>query len=183
LVLASSSVVGGNSVSGTVTIADSASVVNVTLQSSDPTAKPPSFVNIPSGQNSASFTITTAAVTAARTITITAKYGSLTQSATLTVTPPASATLTGVTVSPAYVTGGTNATGTVTLGAAAPVGGVNVFLKSNSPYAQVPPLVTVPQGATTASFNISTTHVTSTQSVTITATAAGVTETAVLTVQ
>ena len=186
LALASSSVVGGNNVGGTVTIADSAQIggANVTLLSSDPTAKAPSFVNIPSSQNSASFTITTAAVTAARTLTITATYGTLPkQSATLTVNPPASATLTGVTVSPAYVTGGTNATGTVTLGAAAPAGGINVFLKSNSPYAQVPSLVTVAQGATTDSFNISTTHVTSTQTVTITATAGGVTETAVLIVQ
>jgi len=73
-------------------------------------------VVIPSGQNSASFTITTAAVTVAQTVTITATYGGLKQSATLAVNPPASATLTGVTVSPTYVTGGTNATGTVTLG-------------------------------------------------------------------
>jgi hypothetical protein len=156
---------------------------NVQLQSSYSSATVPYGVNIPSGQTSASFTITTAAVTVARTVTITATYGSLKQSATLTVTPPASATLTGVTVSPAYVTGGTNATGTVTLGAAAPVGGINVTLTSNSPYARVPSFVTVQQGATTASFTISTTHVTSTQTATITAKAGGVTATAILIVQ
>jgi len=186
LVLASSSVVGGNSVNGTVTIADSAPIVGatVTLLSSDPTAKTPYGVVIPSGQTAASFTIATSAVTAARTVTITATYGTLPkQSATLTVNPPASATLAGVTVSPAYVTGGTSATGTVTLGAAAPVGGITVTLKSSAAAAQVPAFVTVPQGATAASFTISTTHVTSTETVTITATAGGVTETAVLTVQ
>jgi uncharacterized protein (TIGR03437 family) len=187
LVLASSSVVGGNgnTVTGTVTIADSAPITgaNVTLKSSDPAAQVPYGVVIPSGQNSASFTISTAAVTAARTVTITVAYENFTQSATLTVNPPASATLTGVAVSPAYVTGGTNATGTVTLGAAAPVGGTAVSLQSNSATAQVPPFVIVPQGATTASFTISTTHVTSTQTVTITAKAGGVTETAVLIVQ
>ena len=189
LTLASSSVVGGNSVNGTVTIADSAPIVGATvnLQSNNTTAKVPYGVSIPSGQNSASFAITTAAVTAARTLTITATYsapyGNFTQLAPLTVNPPASATLTGVTVSPVYVAGGTNAAGAVTLAAAAPVGGFSVFLKSNSPYAQVPSLVTVPQGATTASFPISTSHVTSTETVTITATAAGVTATAVLIVQ
>ena len=187
LVLASSSVVGGsgNTVSGTVIIAAGAPIVgaNVQLQSNNSSATVPYGVNIPSGQTSASFTITTAAVTVARTVTITATYGSLKQSATLTVTPPASATLTGVTVSPAYVTGGTNATGTVTLGAAAPVGGINVTLTSNSPYARVPSFVTVQQGATTASFTISTTHVTSTQTATITAKAGGVTATAILIVQ
>jgi len=185
LALASSSVVGGNNVGGTVTIADSAPIsgATVNLQSSDSIAKAPSFVNIPSGQNSTSFTITTAAVTAAQTVTITATYGSLKQSATLTVNPPASPTLTGVAVSPDHVTGGTNATGTVTLGAAAPLGGIAVGLKSSSASAQVPLLFSVPQGATTASFTISTSHVTSTQTVTITATAGSVSETAVLIVQ
>ena len=188
LVLANSSVVGGsgNTVSGTVIIAAGAPIVGATvqLQSNNSSATVPNGgVVIPSGQTSASFTIATAAVTAARTVTITAAYGSLRQTATLTVTPPASATLTGVTISPGYVTGGTNAIGTVTLGAAAPVGGINVVLKSNPPYAQVPGSVIVPQGATTASFTISTSHVTSTQTVTITATTGVVTATAVLIVQ
>jgi hypothetical protein len=189
LALASSSVVGGsgNTVSGTVTIADSAPIngVTVALQSSDSiTATVPYGVNIPSGQNSASFTITTAVVTAARTVTISATYGNFKQSATLTVNSPASATLTGVTVSPNRVTGGTSATGTVTLGAPASAGGTIVSLQSSLPtIAQVPGSVVVQQGATTASFTIQTYPVTSTQTVTITATAGGVTETAVLTVQ
>ena len=172
---------------GTVTIADSAPIggATVTLLSSDPIAKAPYGVVIPSGQTAASFTITTSAVTAARTVAITATYGSLPkQSATLTVNPPASATLTGVAVSPTHVTGGASATGTVTLGAAAPLGGITVTLQSSSlAIAQVPSSVTVPQGATSASFTIQTFHVTSTQTVTITATAGVVTATAALTVQ
>jgi hypothetical protein len=72
----------------------------------------------------------------------------------------------------------------VTLGAAAPVGGISVSLQSSLPItAQVPSFVTVQQGTTTASFTVQTTHVTSTQTVTITAKAGGITETAVLTVQ
>jgi hypothetical protein len=71
----------------------------------------------------------------------------------------------------------------VTLGAAAPLGGIAVGLKSSSASAQVPLLFSVPQGATTASFTISTSHVTSTQTVTITATAGSVSQTAVLIVQ
>jgi hypothetical protein len=190
LSLASSSVVGGNgnTVSGTVTIADSAPVMgaNVALKSSDSAAVVPNGgVIIPSGQVSAPFTIATAAVTAARTLTISATYGGVTQSATLTVNPPGSPTLTGVAVSPNHVTGGANATGTVTLGAAAPVGGIAVTLRSSSPAtAQVQPsVVAVQQGTTTASFTIQTTHVTSTQTVTITATAGSVAKTAVLIVQ
>jgi uncharacterized protein (TIGR03437 family) len=188
LALASSSVVGGNgnTVSGTVTIANSAPIIgaNVTLKSSDPSATVPYLVVIGSGQTSATFAITTAAVTAARTVAISATYGTMTQSATLTVNPPGSPTLTGVTVSPSYVTGGTNVAGTVTLAAAAPVTGVTVLLQSSLPItAQVPSLVTVQPGATTAAFTIQTTHVASTQTATITAKAGGVTKTAVLTVQ
>jgi uncharacterized protein (TIGR03437 family) len=188
LTLAGSAVVGGNgnTVSGTVTIADSAPIIgaNIILKSSDASATVPYSVTIPSGATSATFTVTTAAVTAARTVTITATYGNLAQTATLTVNPPALPTLTGLAVSPSYVSGGTNAIGTVTLGAAAPVIGVTVTLQSSLPVtAQVPALVTVPPGATTASFTIQTTHVTSTHTVTITAKAGGVTETAVLTVQ
>jgi hypothetical protein len=57
-------------------------------------------------------------------------------------------------------------------------------LQSSQPAtAQVPGFVIVPQGATTASFNIPTTRVTSTQTVEITATAGGAAKTAVLTVQ
>jgi hypothetical protein len=65
------------------------------------------------------------------------------------------------------------------------VGGVAVVLRSSSPAtAQVQPsVVTVQPGAVTASFTIQTTHVTSTQTVTITATAGGVAKTAVLIVQ
>jgi hypothetical protein len=188
LALASSSVVGGNSVSGTVTIADSAPIVGatVTLQSSYPTATVPSRVIIPSGQTSASFTITTTTVSAARTLTITANYGNgnVKQSATLTVNPQGTPTPTGLAVSPSLVTGGVSATGVVTLGAAAPVGGIVVILQSRAPTAaQVPGSVMIPQGSTTASFTIQTYHVTSTQTVTITATAGGIQQTAILTVQ
>ena len=189
LALASSSVVGGNSVNGTITIADSAPIngANIILKSNDSAATVPNGgVVIPSGQTSAPFTIATAAVTAARTVAISATYGGVTQSATLTVNPPGSPTLTGVAVSPDHVTGGVeSATGTVTLGAAAPVGGIAVVLRSSSPAtAQVQPsVVTVQPGAATASFTIQTTHVTSTQTVTITATAGSVAKTAVLIVQ
>jgi hypothetical protein len=123
-------------------------------------------------------------VTAARAVTISATYGNFKQSAALTVNPPGSATLTGVAVSPNRVTGGTSAAGTVTLGAPASVGGTIVSLRSSSPpTASVPGSVVVQPGATSASFTIQTYHVTSTQTVTITATVPGVAKTAVLTVQ
>jgi hypothetical protein len=186
--LVSAFVVGGNgnTVGGTVAIADSAPIVGaiVTLRSSDPSATVPGQVVIPSGHTSAQFTITTTAVTAARALTISATYGSFKQVAALTVNPKGTPTLTSVTISPNRVTGGVSAAGAVTLGAAAPVGGIVVILQSGAPTtAQVSSPVIVTQGAATASFTIQTYHVASTQTVTITASAGGLIQTATLTVQ
>jgi len=181
-------VVGGNTASGTVTIGSPAPLagVIVNLRSDNTTiAQTPFSVNIPSGQNSVTFTITTTAVALTRTVTFTATSPGLAQSAsaTLTVTPPGSGTLSGLTISPGQVTGGANATGTVSLTGAAPAGGTTVTLKSNSIYALVPQLVTVQQGLSSASFTVTTTRPPSPQSATITATAGGVSKTATLTIQ
>jgi hypothetical protein len=67
------------------------------------------------------------------------------------------------------VSGGTSATGTISIGSAAPTGGVIVNLKSNNPSAQVPATVTVPSGATTATFTITTSVISATTTATITA--------------
>jgi hypothetical protein len=72
----------------------------------------------------------------------------------------------------------------VTLAAPAPVSGILVKLSSSAlNIAQVPPSVTVPQGLTTAIFTINTIRVPVTESSVIAATANGITQTAVLTVQ
>ncbi|SPE34286.1 conserved exported hypothetical protein [Candidatus Sulfopaludibacter sp. SbA6] len=189
LTLTSSSVIGGNSVTGTVTIGNPAALagVNINLRSDNTTiAQAPLSVNIPSGQDSTTFTITTILVTVSRTVTITATSPSFAQasaSVSLTVTPVGSGTLASLTVSPAQVTGGANATATVTLTGAAPPGGTVVTVQSNSTYAHVPQLVTVPQGLAATTFTITTTHPPSAQTATITAIAGGVTKTATLTVE
>ena len=62
-----------------------------------------------------------------------------------------------LTLNPNSVPGGTASQGTVTLSHAAPVGGLSVALKAaNATIAKVPSAVTVPAGATTASFTINT---------------------------
>jgi uncharacterized repeat protein (TIGR03803 family) len=80
--------------------------------------------------------------------------------------PPA---LTGLTLTPVRVVGGQNSTGTVTLGGAAPSGGAVVALSSRSSVASAPATVTVPAGARSASFAVSTRPVKRTTAVTITA--------------
>jgi hypothetical protein len=187
LTLKNSAVVGGNSVTGTVILGEPAPATGVTLnvQCDNRTiAQPPFTVTIPSGQSSATFTITTAPVTVTRFVTITVTYAGATQSVSLEVDQAASPTLASLTISPSQVTGGANATGTVTLGALAPLGGTSINLLSSNPFtAQVPQFVTILEGQTKVTFAIATTHLTTTQTVTITASAAGVSKTATLTVQ
>src|SRR5207237_795929 len=67
----------------------------------------------------------------------------------------------------ASVAGGTSSTGTVTLQSAAPSGGAVVQLFSSSNAATVPAGITVPAGATTATFGITTATVTANTAVTI----------------
>jgi hypothetical protein len=88
-----------------------------------------------------------------------------------------------LTLSQTNVIGGNSVTGTVTLTAAAPSGGLVVSLSSSNPgVAGVPASVTVPAGATSATFTVTTTAVYDTRSATITATGGGASRSATLTV-
>jgi hypothetical protein len=97
--------------------------------------------------------------------------------------PPGALSLSALTLSAINVVGGTPVTGTVTLDSGAPSGGVTVELTSdNTAAATVPPNVTVPAGATRATFPVTTNPVTNSQSSLIIGTAQGVTRYSVLTV-
>ena len=75
-----------------------------------------------------------------------------------------------VTLNPSTVTGGTSSQGTVTLTGPAPAGGAVVGVtSSNSDVARPPATVTVPAGATSAKFTVTTTSVGITFNVTISA--------------
>lgn len=90
--------------------------------------------------------------------------------------------LSGLTLSPTAVTGGTSSTATVILNGDAPSGGTVISLSSsNNVLATVPPLVTVPQGANTVTFPVSSSVVNTTTTLSISATYDG-TQTAILTI-
>lgn len=98
--------------------------------------------------------------------------------------PPGAPDLVSFSLSPGAVVGTLNATGTVTLSGPAPAVGATIVLTSSDPAsAAVPASITVPQGASSGTFTITTTAVSSSQNVTITAARRGVTRTAALTVQ
>ena len=96
--------------------------------------------------------------------------------------PQPSVGLAGLTLSTNAVTGGTSVTGNTTLTGPAPSGGVVITLRSSGSAAVVPATVTVPAGQSSVVFAVTTSVITSIQTVTITATYAGVTQSAALTI-
>jgi uncharacterized protein (TIGR03437 family) len=178
---------GGTTVTGSITLADPASPggATIALNSTDAaSARVPALLTIAGGLNFNTFNITTVPVGGARTVTISALYQGFTATAVLTVNPLPPPTLSSLSISPDHITGGQSTQGMVTLAAPAPVSGILVKLSSSAlNIAQVPPSVTVPQGLTTATFTINTIRVPVTESSVIAATANGITQTAVLTVQ
>jgi len=178
-----SSVTGGQSATGTVSLTGPAPANGavVTLSSANPAATVPSSVTVQANATSANFTVSTTAVGSTAVGNITAVYSGVTKSATLTVNPAAPAALSAVTLSPTTVVGGSNSVGTVTLTKAAPTGGLVVTLTSNKPTkAIVPASVTVPAGASSTTFNVATTTVNKGLSASISASYTGVTKGATL---
>jgi hypothetical protein len=145
-------------------------------------------VTAPGGVTAASTTVTTRAVASPTPITITATTGGVTVSGTLTLLPVAGApppppVLSSLTLSPTSVTGGGAVQGTATLSAAAPSGGLSVSLTSgDTTVATVPASVTVPAGATSATFTVTSKAVPAATTVVISGKGGGVFQSAVLNV-
>ena len=181
LQLTPTSVVGGSTSQGKVTLSSPAPTGGTLITlSSDSTAAGVSVgaasVTVSAGQRTATFTVATQPVGSTVTATISAVEGSDSASAPLTVTPPV---LTGLSLSPSSVTGGDYSIGTVTIGSPAPAGGLSISLLSDNTAAVVLPTVVIAGGATSGTFSISTSAITTPTSANISATL-GVTKTAAL---
>src|SRR5262245_13556405 len=178
--LDASTVVAGSTAQGTVTLAAAAPAggASIALASSNPAvATVQTAVTIAAGSMSAPFTVT---AVASGTATITATVnGSSRQSPAFMVTRVAA--LSSITLSASTVTGGGVVTATATLTAAAPAGGAVVSLSSADPVT-VPPSVTVPAGATTATFTVVTRAVGGTIAATISGSYGGASASATLSV-
>jgi hypothetical protein len=177
-------VIGGQTATGTIALTSPAPSGGalVTLSSANPAATVPSSVTVPANSSSTNFTINTTSVSATTAGNITATYAGVSKSTALVVNAAAPATLSSVTLNPSMVVVGSSSTGTVNLTSPAPTGGAVVTLaSSNSTRASVPPSVTIPAGASSATFNVATT-VNRKTSVSIAATYGGVTKSATLTI-
>lgn len=182
--VAPSSLIGGASATGTVTLDRAAPAGGAVVSlgtSSSAAATVPASVTVAAGASSATFTVTSKPVAATATVQVTASYRGVGRAAPLTVQAPV---LSGLTLTPASVAGGcATPTGKVTLSGKAPTGGLVVSLTNANPAASLPASVTVAAGATSATFPISTTTVSAIQSGAVTASFGGVTRSATLTVR
>lgn len=182
LALNRAAVGGGANVTATVTLNGPApsSGAEVTLGDNLSAATTPSSVIVPAGAKTRTFTITTAAVAVSQSGTVTASYGGVTKSAPLKVDP---VTLSSFTVLPASAAGGAKITGTLALNGPAPPEGLAVDLSDNLPATTLPAQVTIPGGATSRTFSITSSTVGANQSGTVTAKSGAVTKTAALTIR
>jgi len=176
---------GGASSVGTVTLAfpDPAPTTALLFSSDSTVATVPSTVVIPAGSTAASFPVATNAAAPATIVQLTAAIGNVPRTANLSVnaaTPPGPS-LSAVSVTPNRVTGGSPATGTVTFSGVTD-GAIVQLSTSNPAIGQVPAQTIVNGGATSAAFAVTTSPVTTTASVTITALWTGISRTTTLTV-
>ncbi|HVW11325.1 MAG TPA: hypothetical protein VHC90_22220 [Bryobacteraceae bacterium] len=179
--LSPSTVSGGTPSQGTVTLTAAAPQggIVVELVSDNNAAVVPASVTIPAGSLSATFNVSTSAVSGTTTGNIVAVYNYAIQSALMTVTTGSAVTLSNVSVNPPQVTGGTSSVGTVTLSGIAPSGGIQVALSTDGA-STVPANVTIPANSASTNFTVGTNSVTSTITSTITGSYNGVVKTTTL---
>jgi hypothetical protein len=166
LALNKDAVVGGSSVTGTVTLqrAAPAGGIEVMLVSNDTSlVRPPTKVTVPEGSTFVRFPISTSPVAGSTPITIntgTANDNYRAPETWLTLLPAGSAapapSLATVTVATPSVLAGQSTTGTITLTGPAPAGGASVWVNGSMEGQVVTPSggVTVPAGSTSATFPI-----------------------------
>jgi hypothetical protein len=183
-------IVGGSNqaVQAMVTLASNApnegATIMMTSSRPDVAALPRTIRILFSTQNSAIANFVTSPVSAPTEVTVTATFGGSSQSAVLTVTPQAATApvMSSFSLNPASVAGGSSSQGTITLSAAAQSATTISLTSLNSPAVTVPSSVSIPAGATTATFPVTTASVSSQITATIRASLNGTSRDATLTV-
>jgi hypothetical protein len=156
----------------------------VTLSSSSTALKAPASVTVAAGATSATFSVTASAVSASQKATLTATSDGVSQTDVITLYPAQAATpaLSKISCATQTLIILTTESCTVSLSATATSATV-VALSSSKSVLKVPASVTVAVGSTSVSFAATALSVLTTQLVTLTATANGVSQTDVIQVQ
>jgi hypothetical protein len=181
LSLSTDAVACGTILTGKVTLTLTAPTggLPIALASNSPFVFVPASVTVAEGSTSQTFEIETIDTPSAITTTVTAAYADVTLNATLSIENERLESLIGI---PAQVPGGISFQGKVTVSKPAPANGISVVIASSNPAVAVPAVATVAAGATTGAFDIVTANLPATVTTTISATYAGVTRSATLTV-
>jgi probable HAF family extracellular repeat protein len=176
LALTPSTIPGGKVSAARVTLTGMAPWSNdasVRMTSSRPDIAPvPAIFVVPQPNTHREFNIKPAVVSAPTPVEITATYGQVTLKQTLTVVPPA---LTQLYLTPTTVIGGCGTSaGKVVLTGSAPAGGAVVSLTNTNSAATAPQAITIPGGASSQTFTVTTKTVTTNVGGTVTVSYAGV---------
>ena len=156
------------------------SSVVVSLSSNNRAVTVPSSVTVSAGASSAGFSAVSSNVASTQSVTLTASAAGVSKTIVIQVNPAqASASLSKISCGTQSLTGPQTKACSVYLDSAASVP-VLVSLSSSNAAVTVPSSVTVSAGATSTGFSAVSSNVASTQSVTLTATAGGVSETTVI---
>jgi hypothetical protein len=157
--ITANAVEGGFPTGGTVTLSIPAQLggASISLSAGDPAlATVPATIVIPQGQTQASFDITTSSVAAPTSVSVIASFNGQSMSTGLSLTQAPVVSVAGVSIAP--VVGGQSITGTVSVtNFPRAAGGAVITLTSGDPATlQVPPTVTVPYGAFSVNFTVTT---------------------------
>ena len=179
--LSPSTIVGGDAVTGTITLTGTAATsLTVSLSSNNTAASVPSSVTIAAGSGSATFPVTTTSGVSGTTAVISATLNATTRQASLVFVD---AELNGLSIAPTAVLNGGSATGTVTLTGRANAPLSITLSRSSADVSWGISTVTVPAGASSATFMLQgSLRTAASRTVTITATHGAATRQATLTV-
>lgn len=166
------SVVGGTTTTGTVTLESAANGnTTVALSSSHPAiAAVPSTTVVTSGQSTKTFSITTSTVASNQSVVITATQGGNVKTDSILVTVGTEPDLSSITTPQTTIGGGRTVVGTINLTGPAIGAGATISLSDNGTELSVPTSVTIAAGQSSGTFNISTVVVANAVTRTITAT-------------
>ncbi len=172
---------GGKTGSAKVSIAAPfTSNTTIALTSSNPAVTLPASVTILAGQTFTTFNVSTATVLTDISVILSVNLNGVTKQSALTVTAKK---LSSLSLSSSKVIGGKSPIGTVRISGPAPSGGFIVTLSSSAASAAtVPASVTIPEGAVSASFTITTTPVSSAANASISASFGDTDKSSVLTI-
>jgi hypothetical protein len=173
LTVAPTTIVGGDTAIARVSLASNAGAGGqvVNLSSSNTNVVVPATVTVPAGALTATFPVQTSIVNSDMAAAISAEADGTGITTTVLIKRVAPKS---ITFAPASVVGGNTSVATVTVTKPAPAGGIVVDLRSVSANVSIPATVTIPAGATTATFSVVTSPVRKTETAMIQASAAGV---------